>query len=280
MIADEYILKLQDTDSFCTLYKATKKDNKINYTIVNYKKDEFDYNDTEGTKAILKEGREIMKELNHPNIIKLIEVKEDSSSYNYICEFCNDKTINKYLEETSDKQLSEEIVKFIMEQVVSAVKYLHDKKIVHRDIKLDNIYIKYNSEEDLLNKNILNSKIILGGFYVSTHLKKGNSLFDYVCTMNYISPEMKTNLDKYNEKIDIWSLGVCCFVLLYGNYPYNHYDYNEFNGYKNRMKYDLKKPLSKEAISFIDSMLEIDPNKRLNTFELSKHPFINKNISI
>ena len=123
MIADEYILKLQDTDSFCTLYKATKKDNKINYTLINYKKDEFDYNESEGTKAILKEGREIMKELNHPNIIKLIEVKEDSSSYNYICEFCNDKTINKYLEETSDKQLSEEIVKFIMEQVVSAVKY-------------------------------------------------------------------------------------------------------------------------------------------------------------
>ena len=94
--------------------------------------------------------------------------------------------------------------------------------------------------------------------------------------MNYISPEMKTNLDKYNEKIDIWSLGVCCFVLLYGNYPYNHYDYNEFNGYKNRMKYDLKKPLSKEAISFIDSMLEIDPNKRLSAFELSKHTFLNK----
>ena len=46
------------------------------------------------------------------------------------------------------------------------------------------------------------------------------------------------------------------------------------------MKYDLKKPLSKEAISFIDSMLEIDPNKRLSAFELSKHPFLSKNINI
>jgi len=144
MISDEYILELQRMDSFCSIYKATKKDSKINYTLVKYKKDEFDENGNEGIKAILKEGREVMKELNHPNIIKLIEVKEDSVSYNYICEFCNDKTLSDYIKEKSDKQLSEEIVQFIMKQIVSAVKYLHDKKIAHRDIKPENIYIKYN----------------------------------------------------------------------------------------------------------------------------------------
>ena len=274
MISDEYILELQRMDSFCSIYKATKKDSKINYILVKYKKNEFDENGNEGVKAILKEGREVMKELNHPNIIKLIEVKEDSSSYNYICEFCNDKTINKYLEETSDKQLSEEIVKFIMEQVVSAVKYLHDKKIVHRDIKPENIFIKYNSEEDSLNKNILNSKIILGGFYASTHLKKGNSLDIIVGTPYFMPPEMILNNGDYNEKTDIWSLGVLCFILLHGGLPYKKLDY------KNRIKYDLKNPLSKEAISFIDSMLEIDPNKRLSAFELTKHAFLNKSIKI
>ena len=213
MLSDKYILNLQKEEGLFSIYKAIKKENQNIYTIIRYLKEEFgNIKEYVKIKKIV-----ILKDLNHPNIIKFIHFKEDEESYNYIYEYFSDDnmvdyTIN-YLNENIEP-LSEEIVQYIMKQVVSAVKYLHDKKIVHRDIKLDNIYIKYNSEEDLLNKNILNSKIILGGFYVSTHLKKGNSLFDYVCTMNYISPEMKTNLDKYNEKIDIWSIGVCCFVLL------------------------------------------------------------------
>ena len=271
MLADEYILgQLQVQDAFILMYKATKKGSGNIYSIIRYMKDNID--DGEATKNILKEGREIMKELNHPNIIKIIDIKEDSESYNYICEFCNDN-INDYMNERNEP-LSEEIVQYIMKQVVSAIKYLHDKKIVHRDINTNNLFIKYNSEEDLLNKNILKSKIILGGFYVSSHLKKGDNLFDCVGTYNYMAPEIISNAGDYNEKIDIWNLGVCCFVLLYGKFPFKNKDY------KNRMTYELKNPLSKEAISFIDSMLEIDPKKRISAFELSKHEFLTKDMKI
>ena len=272
MLVNGYILEYQENVSYSTIYKARKNENGIIYTIIIYFKDIIKINTNIGN--IIFEGRKIMKELNHPNIIKLIEVKEDSVSYNYICEFCNDKTLSDYIKEKSDKQLSEEIVQFIMKQIVSAVKYLHDKKIVHRDIKPENIFIKYNSEEDLLNKNILNSKIILGGFYASTHLKKGDILYELAGSVNYMAPEIQTEVDFYNEKVDIWSLGILCFVLLHGGLPYKKEDY------ENRIKYDLKNPLSKEAISFIDSMLEIDQNKRPSAFELSKHKFLTKKIKI
>ena len=161
-----------------------------------------------------------------------------------------------------------------MKQVVSAVKYLHDKKIVHRDIKLANLFIKYNSKEDLLNKNILNSKIILGGFYMSAHFKKGDKLNLIGGTPLYAAPEIKL-LSGYNEKVDIWGLGICCFILLYNHNPFarNNGNYD----YENRIKIDLKKPLSEETNSFIDSMLVIDNNKRASVFELSKHEFLNKN---
>ena len=77
---------------------------------------------------------------------------------------------------------------------------------------------------------------------------------------------------EYNEKVDIWGLGVICFELLHGGLPYTSKRFN------NRNKFELKKPLSKEAISFIDCMLEVDQNKRASAFELSKHAFLTKNI--
>ena len=270
MLSDKYILNLQKEEGLFSIYKAIKKENQNIYTIIRYLKDNFTHIKEYER---LKEKIGIMKDLNHPNIIKFIDFKENEESYNYIYEYYSDDnmidyTLNYLIENI--EPLSEEIVQYIMKQVVSAVKYLHDKKIVHREITLTNLFIKYNSEEDLLNKNILNSKIILGGFYVSTHLKKGNNLDDTVGTLSFMPPEMISDNGEYNEKTDIWNLGICCFVLLYGKYPYKTHNF------KNRKKYDLKNPLSKEAISFIDSMLEIDPNKRLSAFELSKHAFLNK----
>ena len=269
MIDDEYILEIKNDDSFSLTYKAIKKGNETKYTIIRIMKNL----DDETIEKILEQGREIMKELNHPNIPKVIDYKEDSKSHNYICEYYSDQNIRNYFKDymiEKNKPLSEDIVQFIMKQVVSAIKYLHDKKIVHRDIKSENLFIKYNSEEDLLKKNIFNSKIILEGFYISTHLKKGDKLDIRAGTANNMAPEIINS--EYNEKVDIWGLGVICFELLHGGLPYTSKRFN------NRNKFELKKPLSKEAISFIDCMLEVDQNKRASAFELSKHAFLTKNI--
>ena len=273
MLSDKYILNLQKEEGLFSIYKAIKKENQNIYTIIRYLKEEFgNIKEYVKIKKIV-----ILKDLNHPNIIKFIHFKEDEESYNYIYEYFSDDnmfdyTIN-YLHENIEP-LSEEIVQYIMKQVVSAVKYLHDKKIVHREITLTNLFIKYNSEEDLLNKNILNSKIILGGFYMSAHFKKGDKLNLIGGTPLYAAPEIKL-LSGYNEKVDIWCLGICCFILLYNHNPFalNNGNFD----YENIIKIDLKKPLSEETNSFIDSMLVIDNNKRASVFELSKHEFLNKN---
>ena len=88
-----------------------------------------------------------------------------------------------------------------------------------------------------------------------------------------MAQEIKKEPTKYNEKVDIWSLGVCCFKLLYGGFPFSGEGKVDYN---NRIKYELKNPLSKEANSFIDYMIEFDPNKRISALDLSKHEFLTK----
>ena len=213
-----------------------------------------------------------MKDLNHSNIIKLIDFKEDSFNYYCIYDYNNGGKLSDYLKylKENNKSFSEEEVQYIMKQLVEAVKYLHNKKIVHRNIKPKNIFLYYNSEEDILKKDILKAKIKLAEFYISAPLEKGKYLNGMVDYGNYMAPEIMKNKD-YNEKVDIWNLGVIfCELIELLSYKYN-FDYD------NKIKTSFQK-LSKEEKSFINCAMKYDPKERISADELSKHEFLNKNV--
>ena len=93
----------------------------------------------------------ILKDINHPNIVKLYDVKETSQFFYLVTEYCNGGDLSSCLEKYQDKNnkpFTEEIVQYLMKQIVSAIRYLHQKTILHRDIKLDNILVNYDNEED------------------------------------------------------------------------------------------------------------------------------------
>ena len=105
---------------------------------------------------------EILKNISHPNIIKLIEIK-DTPKYCYIVtEYCNGGSLSNCLEkyqEKNNKAFPEEVVQYLMYQIVDAIKYLHKNEILHRDLKLDNILINYDNDNDRKNSNIMKGKI-------------------------------------------------------------------------------------------------------------------------
>ena len=89
-------------------------------------------------------------------IIKLIDVKETLKHIYIITEYCNEGNLKEYLNKY--KKLSEEVAQYIMKQVIEAMKYLHNKKIMHRNLKLNNILINYDDENDRKNKNVMKGK--------------------------------------------------------------------------------------------------------------------------
>ena len=222
---------------------------------------------------VIKLSIPVIKDINHPNILQLIDLKEDSEYYYFIYEYCDGGNLDDYLNylKNNNKSLTEEEVQYIMKQLVEAVKYLHNKKIVYRNMKPRNILIKYDSEEDLLKKNILKSKIKLAGFTISSHLKKGEFLDIRAGTKRYMAPEI-LKLKLYNEKVDIWNLGIIFSELLSCDVRF----FSDQSIYYHEGQYFPN--ISKEANSFIQCMLKFDPEKRESADELSKHDFLIKDV--
>ena len=127
---------------------ATKK---INKTIA----------DTE-MRRYLKYEINILKMLNHPNIVKLEEVKTDKNYYYIVMEYINGGELSDYLKKYKsihNKGFPEEVVQYLMRQIVDAVKYIHERGIIHRDLKLENIMVNFDSEKDKQELNMMKAKI-------------------------------------------------------------------------------------------------------------------------
>ena len=184
------------------------------------------------------------------------------------------------------KALPEEIVQHIMRQIVDGMKYLYDKEIMHRHINLDNILINYEEENDKKNNNIMKAKIKIIDFGFSKYLKHGDLTYTVLGSPINMSPILlrKLNSSKNHKKIgydqreDIWSLGTICYELLVGKSAFDSEDMDELVHRVEHGDYHVPITLSKEAISFINCMLQYEPSKRLSYDKLSSHKFLTKNI--
>ena len=230
---------------------------------------------------------EILSKLNHENIIRLYNSDLETPKYKYlITEYCNGGDLNGILEYYKDEKnrlFTEEEVQYIMRQIISGIKYLHvDNKIIHRDLKLENIMLHYENEEDRLQKNILKAKIKIIDFGFARY-NEGTSV---VGSPLYMDPRILMKLNRvdnkkdflYDQKVDIYSLGIICYYLLTGNPLFDVQSMEDLVKATEKGEFQISSNLSKEIISFLNNMLRYDPKKRLNIKQLSEHSFITKNV--
>ena len=230
----------------------------------------------------------ILKDINHENIVKLYDVKETSQYFYLVTEYCNGGALADRLEEYKDTYnapFPEELVQYLMRQIISAVKYLHGKKILHRDIKLDNILVNFDSEEDKKNKNLMKAKVKLIDFGFARYLKKEELAYSILGSPINMDPGILRKLNKlehskeygYDEKADIWSLGTIFYEMLIGKCTFEAESMRELVSKVEKGNYFLPSSLSMEAVSFLNGMLQYDYKKRLSADQLYRHKFLCKN---
>ena len=230
----------------------------------------------------------VMQKVRHPNIVGLMDLKKTKSHCYLVMEFCNggDLTgcLKKYMAKYN-RPFTEEIVQYLMRQIVSGLDALHSRNILHRDLKLDNILVCFNSEQDKNNLNMMRSIPKITDFGFATILNSSQPLAHTVLgTPLNMEPGLLNNMEQrtrnqgYDQKVDIWSLGTLCYEMLVGRNPFSGRSLQDVYNKVKVGTYPLPTSLSREVVFFIEGMLQKDHNKRLSCKELLRHDFLTKNI--
>ena len=237
----------------------------------------------------------ILKHLEHPNIVKYINLIEKKDDYWLIIEYCNGESFAKalkYYVKKYNKPLPEKIVRYFILNVLKAVIYLNHQNIIHRDIKSDNILLNYENENDLILNNFIKAKVKLIDFGFARYLDNNELAGSLVGTPMYMDPNvLKTFLESktrvvqgfYDQKVDVWSLGILTYELLIGIVPFISKDIKGLFQNVNERDFYIPKEekrnfeLSESAINFIDKTLNIDSNLRPLPSELINDPWFSDN---
>ena len=289
MIIDNLILeKCVGKGSFGEVYiTSIKGDDKRKLATKKLERDQI-----EGTEAIkyLTNEIKILHKLNHPNIAKFESVKKTKKHFYIVMEYCNGGELSKALEKYQEKYgkpFSQEIVQHFMRQIIDAFKYIHSNKIIHRDIKLENILINYESEQDKEDLNLMKATAKIIDFGFACFINKSGLLYSTLGSPINMDPiilkKLNSNSKKarqlgYDQKADVWSLGTICYEMLIGKSAFDSEDMDELVEKIENGTYTVPTNLSKEVISFINGMLQYESTKRLSCEELSRHPFLTKEI--
>ena len=288
-IKDITLLKFIGKGSFGTVY-LSKKDGKSGYFAT--KQIERSMADKPGYYKYFENELRILKDLHHPNIVHLEDVKKDDKYYYIVMEFVNGGSLTDCLKKYQmkyGKSFPEEIVQYLMRQIVDAIKFIHKRNIIHRDLKLDNIMVNFDNDNDKNNLNMMRAKVKIIDFGFATKLTpdKNNLAQTALGSPINMDPLILNVMAKkgkdlkqlgYDDKADIWSLGTICYELLIGKTVFNAETMNDLVQKVESGNYHVPTSLSREMVSFLNSMLQYDGSKRLNAEELSKHAFLTKDV--
>ncbi|POM68572.1 CAMK/CDPK protein Kinase [Phytophthora palmivora] len=210
----------------------------------------------------------ILKRLHHPQIVRVIGSYEDKEHMYMIMQLCKGKELYEHLYQ-EHRKFSENDVRKIIRSLLRALAFLHSNFITHRDLKLENLLLE-NAENP--------GSLRLCDFGLSTRFKRGEKLEKPLGTIDYVAPEVLDG--DYNEKCDLWSVGVICFELLTGVSPFHAATIDETMGniYDGVLIFenDVWSKFSPSSILFIKSLVKENVDQRLSAEQALDHKWLNE----
>ena len=250
--------------AFAEVRFCVHKQNKVNRAVKIISKQMLE---SEAAKNQFIKEVEILKLLDHPNIIRVFEFFEDEWYYYIVMEHCGGGEL--FDEILKQKQFSEFEAAHIVRQVFSCIAYLHSINVIHRDIKPENLLLEEKND-------VFNIKLI--DFGIATTNSK-NGVIGMIGTPSYIAPEVITG--RYNEKCDVWSAGALMYILLSGYPPFQGPSTTDVFNMIKRCVYILDgygwENISSDAKDLIRKMLTPAKN-RISAAQVLKHRWITSHI--
>ncbi|XP_072517703.1 serine/threonine-protein kinase MARK2 isoform X5 [Salminus brasiliensis] len=203
----------------------------------------------------------IMKLLNHPNIVKLFEVIETEKTLYLVMEYASGGEVFDYL--VAHGRMKEKEARAKFRQIVSAVQYCHQKCIVHRDLKAENLLLDAD----------MNIKIADFGF--SNEFTLGNKLDTFCGSPPYAAPELFQGKKYDGPEVDVWSLGVILYTLVSGSLPFDGQNLKELRERVLRGKYRIPFYMSTDCENLLKKFLILNPTKRGSLEQIMKDRWMN-----
>jgi len=205
----------------------------------------------------------IMKLLHHPNVVQLFEVIETDRTLHLVMEYANGGEVFDYL--VAHGRMKEREARTKFRQILSAVQYMHQKRIVHRDLKAENLLLDSG----------MNIKIADFGF--SNEFTPGTKLDTFCGSPPYAAPELFQGKKYDGPEVDVWSLGVILYTLVSGSLPFDGQNLKELRERVLRGKYRIPFYMSTDCENLLKRFLVLNPMKRGVLTNIMNDKWININ---
>ncbi|KAM9859360.1 caM kinase-like vesicle-associated protein [Aulostomus maculatus] len=268
-VTDKYDLgQIVKSEEFCEIFRAKDRNTLKMYTCKKFHK-----KDGRKVRKAAKNEIMILKMIKHHNILQLVDAFETKKEYFIFLELATGREVFDWI--LDQGYYSERDTSNVMRQVLEAIAYLHSLKIVHRNLKLENL-VYFN--------RLKHSKIVISDFQLA---KLENRLIKDPCgTPEYLAPEV-VGRQRYGQPVDCWAIGVIMYILLSGNPPfYDDADEDDDRDKNLFLKilsgdYEFDSPywddISDSAKTLVASLMEVDQDQRLTAQEAIAHEWISGN---
>lgn len=276
------IIKSLGEGNTSKVYLAKSIENANQQVAIKVIKDEFLRRDSDSILSVQNEIT-ILKNLQHPGLVQLLEYgdqgvvqKPSGRIINNLIYIVMEFVAGGLLFDTCQSlgSMGENVGRYFMNQLLETVEYMHNKQVVHRDLKLENILVDEN----------MNLKVADFGFACYKNI---NKLSSYRGTMTYMAPEIKEGKQYDGTQVDVFSMGVILFIIVQGIFPFKEarteeYFYNllctgQIDKYWQKVNGQNLTPEFKDLIL---SMFSYDPSKRPTVADIRAHPWMNQSVDM